>query len=112
MLFIYLSPVIDVFLADEALLDAGRAVVADGDVAARQEEDVPLLVGANDALVQTLFVVDAVVVRRPRHVRHQVLSLAGITRVEDLFRAQYNTLEHKSKLMGLIRQQENKCYND
>ena len=75
--FIYLSPVIDVFLADEALLDAGRAVVADGDVAARQEEDVPLLVGADDALVQTLFVVDAVVVRRPRHVRHQILSLAG-----------------------------------
>ena len=85
--------------------------MADGDVAARQEEDVPLLVGANDALVQTLFVVDAVVVRRPRHVGHQVLSLAGITRVEDLFRYHKNTFQPKSKLIGLIRQQENKCYN-
>ena len=41
---IYLSPVIDVLLADEALLDPGRALVADGDVAAGQEEDVPLLI--------------------------------------------------------------------
>ena len=72
----YLSSVIHVLLADETLLDPCRALVANGDVAAGQEEDVPLLVGANDALVETLFVVVAVVVRRPRVVGHQILGLA------------------------------------
>ena len=54
---IYLSPVIDVFFAEEALLDSCWALAADGNVAAGQEKDIPFLIGADDALVQTLFVV-------------------------------------------------------
>ena len=52
--------------------------MTDGDVTAGQEEDVPLLIGANNAFVEALLVVAAA--RRCSvaglNVAHQILSLA------------------------------------
>ena len=56
----YLDSFIYVLLAQQALLDPDRALAADGDVAARQKENVAGLVAAHHALVQTQLTLAAV----------------------------------------------------
>ena len=51
--------VVNELFAEEALLHPGRAARADGDVAARGEENIAALVRAHEALVQHLLVRDA-----------------------------------------------------